>query len=362
MTKIISLNTRTASCRIYAGKNAASGLTENVRSLDIGNYCILVTQKNIISRHKKNLSGFFKEYPHSILTVPDGEKAKTRTVLFSLLENILKKNTLTRKIFIANLGGGAVSDIGGFAASVYKRGIPYINIPTTLLAQVDAAIGGKTALNLSAAKNIVGAFYQPQAVFIDPLFLTTLAQPQIRQGFAEIIKYAAIRDKAMYELLRRASEKIQALDPGLTARIIERCVRIKADIVSRDEKETKGLRTLLNFGHTVGHALESSCKYKKQISHGEAVALGMIVAGHLSFNLGVCPGSVVEDLYQLIRLYGLPVSFTFDRKKALSSLMHDKKFISGSARMVLLERLGKAVVYEKTPLKSIKNALKYIHA
>lgn len=360
MKKIISVRAQTGSYQIHIQEGLTARIADLTARLSPGNYCFLITQENILSRHKKHLKDFLRRFPHTVILLPRGEKAKSEKWLFYVLREMLKKSSIKRIPFITCLGGGVVGDLGGFAASIYKRGIPLIQIPTTLLAQVDSSIGGKTAIDLAQAKNMVGTFYQPRAVFIDPGFLSTLPQRELLQGFSEVIKYAAIRDRNLYHLLEKDHLLIKKLDQRKMIEVIGRCARIKAEIVSRDETESKGLRTLLNFGHTVGHSLESACRYSAKLSHGEAVALGMVAAANLSFNLGLCDSREVEMLYRLIRLYGLPTSFSFDLKRALDSLMHDKKFISGSVRMVLMEKVGKALVCEKIPLKSIKNSLKYL--
>jgi len=362
MKKTINLKTRTASCKIHIGQGLTQAIPEFIKKMNPGNYCFLITQEKILSAHKRYLGPFLRAFPYTIITVPDGEKAKSKKWLFYILDRIMEKDSLKRLPFIACLGGGVVGDLGGFSAAVYKRGLPLIQIPTTLLAQVDAAIGGKTAIDLKQAKNMIGTYYQPRAVFIDPYFLNTLPDRELLQGLAEIIKYAAIKDKNLFELLSVSRQKIMELETKTISEVIERCVRIKAGIVSRDETETRGLRTILNFGHTIGHALETSAAYSRRISHGEAVGLGMISAGMLSFNLGLGTAGEIKALHRLIKDYGLPVKFSFDLKLVLNSLMHDKKFISGSIRMVLLEHIGKAVLRDKIPLKSIRNSLKYISA
>ncbi|RLC33488.1 MAG: 3-dehydroquinate synthase, partial [Candidatus Nealsonbacteria bacterium] len=256
---------------------------------------------------------------------------------------------------IACLGGGTIGDLGGFAASIYKRGIPYIQIPTTLLAQIDSSIGGKTAIDLNIAKNILGSFYQPKAVFIDPIFLKTLPLPEIKQGLAEIIKYGVIKNKDFFFFLKKNYKKILKLDKACILKIINICAGMKAQIVSQDEKEKKGLRTILNFGHTLAHALESSLRYKK-LSHGEAVSLGMLYAAQLSYHLGKCNKKCLEEILQMIKLFGLPYRISFDPLSLYKSLCYDKKFISGKIRMVLVKEIGRVKVVENINPNSVKKA------
>lgn len=360
MRKIINVPLEGSPYKLYIGNSFISQIPYYAKKLNLGNFCVLITQGNILSLHKNRINSLLKSVPCAIIKVVDGEKAKSKKWVFYIIQEMIKKENIKRKIFIASLGGGVINDLGGFVASVYKRGVPCIHIPTTLLAQVDASIGGKTAINLDQAKNMVGTFYQPKAVFIDPKFLHTLDPRELTQGYAEIIKYAVIKDRHLFMYLSRYYSRISTLDAACIIHLIETCARIKAGIISKDEKELLGLRTLLNFGHTIGHGLESACKYTKQLTHGDAVALGMLAASLISFNLGICTNKDVEELYQLIQLYGLPTKLSFDPKKVLKSIMYDKKFVSNTIRMVLIEKIGKAVVYEKIPLKSIKNGLNYI--
>ena len=360
MEKIINVNLKNSPYNVYIKDSIMSRIPHYLRQLEIGDFCVILTHKKILSLHKKRIASFLEWIPHIIIDVEEGEKAKSGKWMFHILSKILKVENIKQKIFIACLGGGVITDLGGFIASVYKRGIPHIQIPTTLLAQVDASIGGKTAINLEQAKNMVGTFYQPKAVFIDPQFLHTLKARELAQGFAEIIKYAAIKDKTMFTDISLHYNRIAALNNVDIIELIEKCVKIKAAIVVKDEKEKLGLRTLLNFGHTIGHALESSCNYEGGLTHGEGVSLGMICAGFISSNLGLCSSKDTERLCQLIKMYGLPERFSFDTQKVLRAMIYDKKFVSNSIRMVLLEKIGRAAVFENVPLKLVKISLKQI--
>ncbi|MCK4810335.1 MAG: 3-dehydroquinate synthase [Candidatus Omnitrophica bacterium] len=359
--KIINVNLQENPYKIYIKDNLAKELPLYFNRLNVGNFCFIITNERIFSLHKARIKKIVKDTPYKIIKVAEGEKAKSKKWLFKLLEELLNLDkVISRRPFVVCLGGGTIGDLGGFAASIYKRGIPCIQIPTTLLACVDAAIGGKTAIDLKEAKNIVGSFYQPKAVFIDPQFLNTLAAKEIKQGFAEIIKYSLIKDKGLFEKLKNNYKKIKEFEPGFTEEIIESCVKIKAGIVEKDEREKKGIRTILNFGHTIGHALEASSGYKKSLNHGESVALGMICAGQISLYLKLCPKAIVEKIRALIKLYKLPLKTSFDREKVIKSFSFDKKFISGSIRMVLIEHIGKTRICEKIPLKLVKKSLEII--
>jgi len=219
-----------------------------------------------------------------IRLIPDTEKANHCQLTEGLI-NDLARFDKNRRIFIVAFGGGVVGDLAGFVAAIYKRGIPYIQVPTTLLAQIDSSIGGKTGLDLSAGKNLVGAFYQPRAVVTDLSVLSTLNKHQLRQGLSEAIKYGIVGDSRLFSYIEKNISSLLTGDTRALAFVVTVCCRIKADIVSRDEREEKSLRTILNFGHTIGHAIETAAGYVKY-RHGEAVALGMLAATCISRQMG----------------------------------------------------------------------------
>jgi len=250
-----------------------------------------------------------------------------------------------------------VGDTSGFLAAIFKRGIPYIQIPTTLLAQVDAAIGGKTGVDVKEAKNLLGSFYHPRLVLIDPLLLKTLNKAQMLSAIAEVIKYAAIKDKHLFKYLEDNFAKILQKDLPSLEFVILRCAKIKARIVSQDEREKKGIRTLLNFGHTIGHALEAASGYAGY-SHGEAVALGMLVAADLSHKYRLISQEKVFRLAQLIKNYGLPTLIKgITLEKIIQAMPYDKKFQGEKTRFVLLKDIGCACLKNNVPYSLIKEAL-----
>lgn len=355
--KTIKVKLKNNPYNIYIADNLTKRIPFIIKKLNPGNFGIIITSKKIYTLHKKLIDNTFDKEGYKIITVADGEKAKSKKWLFEVVEQFSKADKLKRKIFAVCLGGGTIGDLGGFAASIYKRGIPYIQIPTTLLAQIDSSIGGKTAIDLNIAKNILGSFYQPKAVFIDPVFLKTLPLRQIKEGLAEIIKYGVIKDKDFFFFLKEKSKKILNLDKTCILKIINTCAGIKGEIVSKDEREKKGLRTILNFGHTLAHALESSLKYKT-LSHGEAVSIGMLYAARLSYILKKCNKKCVDEILQIIKLFSLPYRIRFDPLKLYKSLCYDKKFTSGKIRMVLVKRIGRVEVAEGINPNIIKKALK----
>jgi 3-dehydroquinate synthase len=290
------------------------------------------------------------------VVLPDGEAHKIWGTL-QLVFDALLANRCDRQTTVIALGGGVVGDIAGFAAATYQRGIPFIQIPTTLLAQVDSSVGGKTGINHPLGKNMIGAFHQPLVVIADIDTLRTLPDRELRAGIAEVIKHGAIRDAALFAWLEDNMAALLARDPVALAHVVRRSVEIKADIVARDEREA-GVRALLNFGHTFGHAIETAMGYGEWL-HGEAVAAGMIMAGDLSCRLGKLDSEGRDRLRALVQRAGLPVSpppgLEPDRIRALMDI--DKKAKAGRIRLILLESLGSATIVADTPEDALRAVL-----
>jgi 3-dehydroquinate synthase len=274
----------------------------------------------------------------SLLKFPAGESSKNIRTAVEIAEKLMEKGADRETMLIA-LGGGVVGDIAGFAASIFMRGVPYLQVPTTLVAQVDSAIGGKTGVDLPTGKNLLGTFYQPRVVFVSLHFLETLPQKEFQNGLAEIIKYGAIEEERILETLEKDMEAVKAKDPKVMLNIVESCCRIKKSIVEIDEKE-HGLRRILNFGHTVGHALESVSKYK--MTHGEGVALGMVAAARISEKTGYLKREETQRLETVIAEAGLPVRIpkVFKTEDILVKLRSDKKKKGDAVRFVLLKKIG----------------------
>jgi 3-dehydroquinate synthase len=276
------------------------------------------------------------------VVVPDGEAHKDWQTLNTIFDALLEQRCERGTTLIA-LGGGVVGDIGGFAAAVYQRGMPFIQIPTTLLAQVDSAVGGKTAINHPLGKNMIGAFYQPQAVIADTDTLNTLPERELAAGLAEIVKYGFIRDRAFLEWLEANMDRLLAREPEALAYAIEQSCRNKADVVALDEREG-GLRAILNFGHTFGHAIEAGTGYGTWL-HGEAVGAGMILAAELSERMGYIARADVERVTRLVARTGVPTSAPdLGRERWLELMRHDKKVEGGKLKFVVLKALGEAIV------------------
>ena len=265
---------------------------------------------------------------------PHGEKSKNISTFSSILE-FLAESGLTRTDTLVALGGGVVGDVAGFAAASYLRGIDFIQIPTTLLACVDSSVGGKTAIDLKAGKNLAGAFYQPKLVIADFETLSTLTDGIFADGMAEVIKYGVIFDKAFFEFLRdnEAKDNLEY--------VITRCVELKRDIVNADEKE-KGVRALLNFGHTVGHAIEKCSGYK--IPHGSAVAVGMVIISRAAYKCSFCDENCTDIIASLNKKYSLPVSTDFSASELSSAAMADKKRAGDKIKLIIPEALGNCVI------------------
>ncbi len=276
------------------------------------------------------------------LLIPDGEANKTLATLSDLLTRFLEQGA-ERTTTVVALGGGVVGDIAGFAAAIYQRGMPLVQVPTTLLAQVDSSVGGKTGVNHPLGKNMIGAFHQPRAVLIDTQCLRTLPDREFAAGLAEVVKYGAIRDVAFFAWLEREIPALRARDAAALAHAVTESCRIKAEIVAADERES-GERALLNFGHTFAHAIETGIGYGEWL-HGEAVAAGMVMAAKLSGRLGWIADKDVARLAALVQNAGLPVvAPRMDVGRWLELLGRDKKVDRGQVRLVLLRAIGQAVI------------------
>jgi 3-dehydroquinate synthase len=283
---------------------------------------------------------------HRVL-VPDGDASKSQRQLSKLWDELVRFGA-DRSTPVIALGGGVVGDLAGFAAASYLRGVPFIQIPTTILAMVDASIGGKVAVNLPQGKNLVGAFYQPRLVWIDVATLRSLPARQRAAGFAEVIKAAAIKDAKLFERLERDAEGLMELDPEVLIPTLTRACAIKAEVVSQDEQEA-GLRQILNFGHTVAHAIEKLGRYRGLL-HGEAVAIGMLFAARKSEQLGLAPAGTAERIRSLTTRFGLPSELpNHPRKAYLEALRVDKKMADSKIRFVVLRGIGRAETVPLTP-------------
>lgn len=289
------------------------------------------------------------------IVLPDGEAHKDWATLNLIFDGLLGARC-ERSTTVIALGGGVVGDMAGFAAACYQRGVPFIQVPTTLLAQVDSSVGGKTAINHPLGKNMIGAFYQPRLVLADIDTLQTLPDREIRAGLAEVIKYGLIRDLPFLEWLEANLEQMLARDPQALEYAVERCCLNKAEVVAADETE-QGERALLNLGHTFGHAIEAGLGFGVWL-HGEAVAAGAVMAAELSARLGMIDTAAVERVRQIHQRAGLPVRGpALGAERYIELMRHDKKVEDGKLRLILLQGIGKAIIHDRAPLGEIAAAI-----
>ncbi|MCM8817726.1 MAG: 3-dehydroquinate synthase [Candidatus Omnitrophica bacterium] len=333
MKKIeVSLNSK--SYPIYIGCSLKK-IGDLFRKYPAGEKILIITDENVSNLYSENISRSLISIGKKvdIFVIKPGEASKNFEVAYELLKKCSLFGMDRSDIIIA-LGGGVVCDLAGFVAAIYLRGIKFVSIPTTLLAQVDASIGGKTGINLPWGKNLIGVFHQPYFVVMDIQTLNTLPEREINQGMAEIIKTAVIRSKKLFTFLQKL-EKSQL--HRFFSRLVYECVLIKKRVVESDEKEEKGIREILNFGHTFGHAVEIN---SKNLNHGESVAVGMIGETYIAFKKGLCSQKLFKDIISLVEKYGLPTRSDVSASKLVDSIRYDKKAKGGRSRFVLPVRVG----------------------
>ena len=308
-----------------------------------GHQVLIVTQEKVAAFCLESLLQSLQPYHVAVCYLPDGEQYKTVEHWQKIIDQLIHEKHERSTTLIA-LGGGVVGDMTGFAAACYLRGVNYMHVPTTLMAQVDSAIGGKTGLNHPLGKNLIGAFYQPICVIADFATLTTLPQREFIAGMAEVVKYALIQDASFFQWLEENAEVVLQRDASAVAYMVHQCAAIKASIIMQDERD-QNVRQLLNFGHTVGHALEAAFDYHTLV-HGEAVAVGMIVAAELSHALGWIELTQVNRIRGLIQRIGLPITIpsSLSNEVVMQLLRRDKKIQNNKINFVLLESVGRAVM------------------
>ncbi|MBN1891636.1 MAG: 3-dehydroquinate synthase [Clostridiales bacterium] len=330
----IMANTNNGNYPIYIQSGKLDCLGEVSASCVKGRKSFVVTDSNVAPLYLERAVASLRKTGFSVATctVPAGESSKSKDILFMLFEQF-HGASITRTDVVIALGGGVIGDLAGFAAASYMRGCPLVQVPTTLLAQVDSSIGGKTGIDLPFGKNLVGAFYQPRAVLTDPSVLSTLTRSVTAEGMAEVIKYGCIRDRLLFE----------SIEKGLTDLewIIERCVRIKTTVVQNDEYDT-GERMILNFGHTIGHAIERLSGYTG-ITHGEAVAIGMVYAARIGQKAGYTEEGTADRICSLLQKWRLPVQTDLSVDAVFNAMMSDKKRLTGKIFFVFLQKLGESL-------------------
>lgn len=330
-----------------------------LKGLKVGVDAILITNPHIRSLYGTIVKAELEHAGFGVrcIEIPDSEESKSNEVVYKVISNIALSDR-AKQLFIIAFGGGVVGDVAGYIAAIYKRGIPYIQIPTTLLSQVDSSIGGKVGIDLPYGKNLIGAFYQPKLVFTNLKLLRTLSLRHIRAGLAEVIKYGIIQDFHLFSYVERHYRKILKLNSRSIEYIVGRSAEIKAKIVECDERDTKGKRAILNYGHTLGHAIEAATGYSDDYHHGEAVGIGMICAAEIAEALGMISRTTVNRIDSLIATVGLPTKIHgLKISSILEAQAYDKKFIHGVNRYVLPIRIGRVVIREGVPIKIIGKVL-----
>jgi len=359
----IKIDLRERAYDIVIGYKNLEVLGEYVNSLKCGNEAFIITSPRISALYGHSVMRSLKSSGFKQLAMakfPDGEENKSLESYVRVMNQLYRFDRYQNKRFlIVNLGGGVVGDLGGFVAATYRRGMNYIQVPTTLLALVDSGIGGKVGINWQDAKNMVGAFYQPRLVYVDMAVLKTLPKREMLSGMAEVIKYGVIEDPGLFKLLEMHYRDIISLkDWDIVRKVVSTSYKIKARIVERDERDEKGIRIRLNFGHTLGHAFEAATGYRCY-KHGEAVALGMICAGEIAHRLGIFRKDELGRLEELIGKVGLPLEIKgCNVRDVINSMRHDKKFIGGRNRFVLPTKIGNVRVIEGIDEGLIKEVIK----
>lgn len=347
------------SYNIKIGTGILARLGAECARLGLGTRCAIISDTNVAPRFGKAAQKSLAKagFAPTLITIPAGETAKSlRTI--AACYNQLAAQRLERKSFVVALGGGVVGDLAGFVAATYLRGLPFVQVPTTLLAQVDSSVGGKVGLNLKAGKNLVGAFYQPRLVLCDLDTLASLPMREFRAGLSEVIKYGIIYDAGLFQRLERDLPRLLGRDHRTLAAVVARCCEIKADVVGQDETES-GLRAILNFGHTIGHALEAISHYGRYL-HGEAIAIGQAAAARLSAQVLGLPTSEVRRIESIFQGAGLPTQAKLNapqRQMLLAAMRLDKKVAGGEVKFVLARRIGIVEFGHQVPLAAIEQTL-----
>ena len=355
--RVIELRSDTEHYDIHVGQGVVSPLGAQLADLLPGRKAFLLSHAVLLDLYGDAVTASLQEAGFTVETcsIPEGETLKTLQTAADLFTRLAQFGADRQSVLCA-FGGGVVGDIGGFVAATYMRGIPFVQIPTTLLAMVDSSIGGKTGVNHDLGKNLIGAFYPPRAVCADITFLRSLPEREYRCGLSEIVKAGVIDDVELFAFIEANVEAIRQRDEQVLTTLIERAIAVKVRVVQEDPTE-QGVRAILNFGHTIGHALEAATAYE-QYSHGEAVAIGMALVARLSETLDYCTSDVCDRLYTVLEALELPVTYTdIDAQQLLEVMAHDKKTINGVLRFILLKDIGSVVYRQEVPLDTLQELL-----
>ena len=359
------VETETQSYPVFVGYGLLDKLGEKMKQADLSGTATMVSDENVFSLYGNRAERVLKDAGYGVnsFVVPPGEQTKTMGSAIRIYDFLVEHRTERDDVIVA-LGGGVVGDLAGFVAATFLRGMPWVQVPTSLVGMADAAIGGKVGVNHPEGKNLIGSFYQPSLVLADCQTLRTLPGRELTSGWAEVSKCALILDEEFFEFLESNVGKLRKLEPKSISRAIARSVAIKARVVAEDEKERKGKRTILNYGHTIGHAVEAATGYKRFL-HGEAVAIGMMGAARLSQRLGLLPSAVVERQRALLQEFGLPTSLRGKQRNLKLSLASvtkamelDKKVRGRAIRWVLLQDIGKTVIRSDVPQRDVSAVIR----
>jgi shikimate kinase/3-dehydroquinate synthase len=354
------VRTATQSYPVFVGYSLLGKLGEKMKQADLCGTAIVISDDNVFSVYGGKIESVLKDAGFDVYSfvVPPGEETKSTDSVTRIYDFLVERRVQRDDIIVA-LGGGVVGDLAGFVAATFLRGMPWVQVPTSLVAMVDASIGGKVGVNHPEGKNLIGAFYQPNLVLADPQTLATLPRRELTSGWAEVIKHGLILDKEYFEFLEGNVSKLMRLEPESLIRVVARSAAIKAEVVGQDEKEREGKRTILNYGHTIGHGLEAAAEYRRFL-HGEAVAIGMMGAARLSERLGLLSSKAVERQQAILQGFGLPTSVRTKRGDpkitiaAMTRAMElDKKIKEKAIRWVLLEDVGKAIIRIGVPRQDV---------
>ncbi len=344
---------------VVAGWDILDGLGERLADVGVRGAAYIITDDNVMNPYGRRVQRSLQAagIPAHCFIIPSGESSKS----FELAQAIyawLAERKAERGHAIVSVGGGVPGDLGGFVAATYLRGMAFVQVPTSMAAMVDASIGGKVAINLPQAKNLVGAFYQPRGVFADASALSTLGKRELAEGWAEAIKHGFILDAELVDVFEEHAEALMDVDPEISADVIRRSMAIKAEVVSQDERETLGIRILLNYGHTIGHALESSTEYGRFL-HGEGVSVGMMGAARMAAEMGLMSPAIVDRQQRLLERFSLPISAPgVPAEDVLTAMSLDKKVQSGTNRWVMLEDVGCSVVRQDVPWELVERTVR----
>jgi 3-dehydroquinate synthase len=358
----VSLDERSYDITIESGSLSQTGEIARSALGDKTRRIAIISNPKVHTHYGKAVEKSLKRAAFTTLThlIGDGERAKS-LLTAERAWGFLISNRFERSDAIIALGGGVVGDLAGFVAATFLRGVSYVQIPTTLLAQIDSSVGGKTAVNHALGKNLIGAFHQPRAVVIDPSVLRTLPERELRAGLYEAVKYGIIRDRGLADFIQDNLENIFALDSDVVSRVIARCCEIKAEVVTADERES-GLRRILNFGHTVGHALEAVTAYRR-LKHGEAVGYGMKCASAIAEKAGIIPPAEAEILKSSVDSLGrLPRIDDLRTQEVVAAMAHDKKVAQGKLPLILPTKIGSVVVRDDIEPALIRTAVRELLA